>query len=69
MCSLPLGGDIFIHAKSSNYSNLWELAQLIVSGMPMDAVAKAEDVYGWQYKEGRDLSGFIDGGWVVTVTW
>jgi Dyp-type peroxidase family len=55
------GGDIFIHAKSSNYSNLWELAQLIVGAMPTDAVAKAEDVYGWQYKEGRDLSGFIDG--------
>ena len=56
-----LGGDIFVHAKSSNYSNLWELAQLIVGSLPPGSVAKAEDVYGWQYKEGRDLSGFIDG--------
>ena len=29
--------------------------------MPPGSVAKAEDIYGWQYKEGRDLSGFIDG--------
>ena len=65
-CVNSLGGDIFIHAKSSNYSNLWELAQLIVSAMPADAVAKAEDVYGWQYREGRDLSGFIDGEQMVT---
>lgn len=56
-----LGGDIFIHAKSSNYSNLWELAQLVVRSMPQGSVTKAEDIYGWQYKEGRDLSGFIDG--------
>jgi putative iron-dependent peroxidase len=60
--SLPLlGGDIFIHAKSSSYSNLWELARLVVHSMPPGSVAKAEDIYGWQYKEGRDLSGFIDG--------
>jgi putative iron-dependent peroxidase len=55
------GGDIFIHAKSSSYSNLWELARLVVHSMPPGSVAKAEDIYGWQYKEGRDLSGFIDG--------
>ncbi|CAI8021453.1 Dye-decolorizing peroxidase YfeX [Geodia barretti] len=28
---------------------------------PPGSVAKAEDIYGWQYKDGRDLSGFIDG--------
>jgi putative iron-dependent peroxidase len=55
------GGDIFVHAKSSSYSNLWELAQLVVRSMLPGSVARAEDIYGWQYKEGRDLSGFIDG--------
>ena len=60
-----IGGDIFIHAKSSNYSNLWELAKLIINSLPADSVAKAEDIYGWQYKEGRDLSGFIDGELLV----
>ena len=67
-----LGGDIFIHAKSSCYSNLWELAQLIVRSMPPGSVAKAEDIYGWMYKEGRDLSGFIDGeshDTHVIITW
>ena len=61
LSSTLLGGDIFIHAKSSSYSNLWELAQLLVCSMPPGSVAKAEDIYGWQYKDGRDLSGFIDG--------
>ena len=55
------GGDIFVHAKSSNYSNLWELAQAIIRSMPPGSITKAEDIYGWQYREGRDLSGFIDG--------
>lgn len=59
--SCLLGGDIFIHAKSSNYSNLWELANVILRSIPAGSVAEAEDIYGWQYKEGRDLSGFIDG--------
>ena len=57
------GGDIFIHAKSNNISKLYELmiTQLVVSSFPAGAIDKAEDVYGWVYQNGRDLSGFIDG--------
>ena len=55
------GGDIFIHAKSSNYSKLYELAQAVMRSFPEGSIEKAEDIYGWTYQEGRDLSGFIDG--------
>lgn len=55
------GGDIFIHAKSSNYSKLYELSQTVMRSFPADSIEKAEDIYGWTYQEGRDLSGFVDG--------
>ena len=53
---LNTGGDIFIHAKSSNYSKLYELAQTVMRSLPADSIEKAEDIYGWTYQEGRDLS-------------
>lgn len=56
-----LGGDIFIHAKSSNYSKLFELTQAVVRSFPAGSIQKAEDIYGWTFQEGRDLTGFIDG--------
>lgn len=59
--TLFVGGDIFIHAKSSNYSKLYELAQAVMRSFPEGNIEKAEDIYGWTYQEGRDLSGFIDG--------
>lgn len=59
---LFLGGDIFIHAKSNNRSKLFELAQRIISQLPAGSVESFEDIYGWVYQNGRDLSGFIDGG-------
>ena len=65
MCTV--GGDIFIHAKSSNYSKLYELAQLIVRSFPEDSIDTAQDIYGWTYQEGRDLSGFIDGQYIVLL--
>ncbi|XP_018646658.1 Dyp-type peroxidase, putative [Schistosoma mansoni] len=55
------GGDIFIHAKSHNYGKLFELTQAIIDNLPPRSVAKFEDIYGWVYRDGRDLSGFIDG--------
>jgi len=55
------GGDIFIHAKCNNRSKLFELAQRIMRELPSGSVEKFEDVYGWVYQNGRDLSGFIDG--------
>ena len=55
------GGDIFIHAKCNERGKLFELAQLILSQLPPNSVDRCEDIYGWVYKGGRDLSGFIDG--------
>lgn len=55
------GGDVFVHAKSNTVSKLFELAQLFLNSLPADSVEKAEDIYSFVYRNGRDLSGFIDG--------
>ncbi|KAF7258121.1 hypothetical protein EG68_03578 [Paragonimus skrjabini miyazakii] len=55
------GGDIFIHAKCNERGKLFELCQAIMNHMPHGCVAKFEDVYGWTYRGGRDLTGFMDG--------
>ena len=55
------GGDIFIHAKSNETSRLFELAAKVLRVLPPDSVDKFEDIYSFVYKNGRDLSGFIDG--------
>ncbi len=57
----PLGGDIFVHAKSDSYSKLFELCDRVISQLPAGSVDRYEDIYGWVYRNGRDLSGFIDG--------
>ncbi|CAH8567510.1 unnamed protein product [Schistosoma mattheei] len=54
-------GDIFIHAKCNNYGKLFELTQAIINNLPPRSVDRFEDIYGWVYRNGRDLSGFIDG--------
>lgn len=59
------GGDIFIHAKSNDRSKLFELAQRVISQLPNNSIERCEDIYGWVYRNGRDLSGFIDGKWCV----
>ena len=62
------GGDIFIHAKSDEVSMLFELCQEVMGRLPENSVEKFEDVYSFVYKNGRDLSGFIDGrGFAVYV--
>lgn len=55
------GGDIFVHAKCDERGKLFELTQAIIAGLPPKSVSKFEDIYGWVYRHGRDLSGFIDG--------
>ena len=61
LCSLLVGGDIFIHAKSNDTSKLFELCQRVMAQLPPDSVESFEDIYSFVYKNGRDLSGFIDG--------
>lgn len=55
------GGDLFIHAKSNKVSKLFELCQSVVAALPEGSVRSFEDVYSFVYRNGRDLSGFIDG--------
>ncbi|BHF81717.1 hypothetical protein SprV_0802485000 [Sparganum proliferum] len=60
--SMPAtGGDIWIHASCAEYGKLFELSQAIQSEIPQKAIEKTEEVYGFRYRNGRDLSGFIDG--------
>ncbi|KAM7533260.1 hypothetical protein Aperf_G00000123055 [Anoplocephala perfoliata] len=55
------GGDILIHATCGEQGKLFELAQAILADMPEKSVMKTEETYGFVYRNGRDLSGFIDG--------
>lgn len=63
----PLGdlpstdGDIFIHAKCDEQGKLFELCQAVIRQLPHGSVDRFEDIYGWVYRGGRDLTGFIDG--------
>ncbi|VDD82222.1 unnamed protein product [Mesocestoides corti] len=55
------GGDILIHAACGEKGKLFELVQAVLGDMPEKAVQRVEEVYGFVYRNGRDLSGFIDG--------
>ena len=48
------GGDIFVHAKCSNYNKLYELCQLLVRSFPPGAIEK-QRTFLWLdiYQEGR----------------
>ncbi|KAH3706459.1 dye-decolorizing peroxidase YfeX-like [Dreissena polymorpha] len=54
-------GDVFVHAKCNTPSKLLELAQKFLAALPKDSVKNFEDIYSFVYRNGRDLSGFIDG--------
>ena len=55
------GGDVFLHAKSNEVSKLFELGQVVLKNLPKGSVESFEDIYSFVYRNGRDLSGFIDG--------
>ena len=52
---------MFVHAKCNTPSKLFELAQMFINSLPAGSVKDFEDIYSFVYKNGRDLSGFIDG--------
>ncbi|CDW55233.1 iron dependent peroxidase [Trichuris trichiura] len=54
------GGDLFVHAKSDSRSNLFEFSWLITNKIK-EFIETFNDIYGFVYKDGRDLSGFVDG--------
>merc|ERR1711974_77860 len=55
------GGDVFVHVKASSKSLAFEVVRRLTNALPSGSVAGLSDIYGWKYKDGRDLSGFIDG--------
>ncbi|CAI2731185.1 unnamed protein product [Schistosoma spindalis] len=55
------GGDIFVHAKCNDHGMLFDLAKSIIQNMPRGCANEFEDVYGWIYRDRRDLSEFVDG--------
>lgn len=55
------GGDIFVHVKSAVPSNVFEMTRLIKDLFQPEEITSFDDRYGFVYKNGRDLSGFIDG--------
>jgi len=55
------GGDIFVHVKAETYSMAFETVKLFVESLPEGSIEKIDDWYGFQFQEGRDLSGFMDG--------
>ncbi|KAH9277818.1 putative deferrochelatase/peroxidase YfeX [Echinococcus granulosus] len=55
------GGDILVHAVCGEQGKLFELAQAVLDDMPKGAVQSTEETYGFTYRDGRDLSGFVDG--------
>ena len=52
---------MFLHAKSNEVSKLFELGQVVLKNLPKNSVENFEDIYSFVYRNGRDLSGFIDG--------
>lgn len=50
-----------MHATCGEKGKLFELAQAVLADMPESAIKKVEEEYGFVYRNGRDLSGFIDG--------
>ena len=52
---------MFVHAKSHSRGNLFELTKEFLQSLPKDSIDVVEDIYGFVYKNGRDMSGFIDG--------
>ena len=65
---IAVGGDVFVHAKCNTPSKLFELAQLFVNSLPAGSVKDFEDIYSFVYRNGRDLSGFIDGMvYIITI--
>ncbi|XP_052773926.1 dye-decolorizing peroxidase YfeX-like [Mya arenaria] len=54
-------GDVFVHGKCDSQGKLFKLCRTFLARMPAGSIKEYEDVYGFVYESGRDLSGFIDG--------
>jgi len=54
------GGDIFLHAKCNKMGKLFDLSKNYILSLPEGSIAEFEDIYGFDFRDGRDLSGFYD---------
>ena len=54
------GGDLLLHIVSQRVDLNFELARRVLAELG-DVVTVADDVAGFRYLDGRDLTGFIDG--------
>ncbi len=52
------GGDLFLHVKASNQGECFQAARALLESLPEEAIADAEDIYGFSYNGGQDLLGF-----------
>jgi len=55
------GGDIFLHVKAETQSLCFETVKAFLSAFPANSISRIEDEYSFQFQDGRDLSGFLDG--------
>jgi len=55
------GGDILLHVKAESPSLCFETVKKFVETLPPGSVFKVDDRYSFQFQDGRDLSGFLDG--------
>jgi len=55
-----VGGDVFLHAKCNNLGKLFDLCKHYIISFPSGSIAEFEDIYGFDFRNGRDLSGFYD---------
>lgn len=59
---LPVTDDeILLHVKAATQSLCYEIVSQFVKSLPLDLILTVDDKYGFQYQDGRDLSGFLDG--------
>jgi putative iron-dependent peroxidase len=58
---IATGGELFVHIKADKNDLCWESAHKFISTLPKAAVKCICETFAWEYKDSRDLSGFIDG--------
>jgi deferrochelatase/peroxidase EfeB len=51
--------EVILHVKANTRSLVYETIDAFLRVLPKDKIASFNDYYGWQYKDGRDLSGFL----------
>jgi len=54
-------GQVILHVKAKSRSLCFETIKAFVDLIPEQNLCHFTDHYGWQFKDGRDLSGFLDG--------